>query len=1505
MEGKWESTTAKPEQGSWESHGTKEGVWESKKVKADLPTREGLEKENKEQLVKDLVTGVSGSAYQALDIPASILSVPFSYATPEVFRGEWDEAGKRSREIREVASPLASWQKFTGSQYTNPLLDVVGIPQELVNKTLDAKGISSPLPRLIAEDVGGGLLYGGLGVVGKANMPTKGQPKTTPKATSPEAVAEAKAIGEQYLQTKAEKQAAKDAEKAAAEIEPRSKAVPEQMEMDLRGSKPSKAIDDFIAESGVWQSTKDGQMDLFDPTNPPTVMTKPPGYADDLLLSETGRKMQEMEALYGKYEERAQLPSNVNPVDYTTPFSAFEHAVTVSKNAFDMVEAVRAHASDPTLLRIAEEASLLGEQLKKVYAKAVSPEIVREYLPQLKTLVHSAGVQRTYVDGRSRIYLRGKGFEKYGYATGLNPRTVMHEVIHAITQDALMLAEHPYLSSLPEFSKHVQYAKDLGEIQARLKQVFPDTSTIKDPLLKRIIDESLTDIAELNSYGLEHPTIQAALKSIKMSDGSKQTLWQRLVSAVYNMLGKGTEYTAFAKLLDMSKDWADLKVDAATRAEVAKHRLKNNVPIDKPQASAVNKKHGVSKQVEDYLEGRIPKYTDINEIPNREISDLPKVSPVKVFPMNVQKMLMSNPVVTAAAHLVRRIDAETAQREFWTTASYLELKKDVIAKGLTSDQWIDSLGKLVQSSADKKFVAAIAAGGDAATLLRAKFPGLNELQIKTIIDLENLYRTQILPPDQATAQKIGNRQLNPIAWYGPLTRDGPYMVYMRDTNGSPVVLKGFKSLSDALRYKKNQEAAVQQAGLPFTLSDPVFNKNTGVSDFIQSMGVDSFKKLPEFVQTILNKMQAGAEAHRVGFEFERNAENLGGYVGHYHNYDVLTRQDKRLLEGLFVHRLAQSVNFERRARLLNEILIPAVKGDKLDGKPNLRRWVESYVYDQMGLDVVNDGIKKLESTLVQSFEQAAYKPYLELSGKWKDIEANKQVMSEQALTSLVRGAAMFATVMKLAGNVTNMIVNTSTIALVPAHLVKQASLLGGGEPITATIKMWHNIAAPLKYMDRGLLTYLQKRFTAGEIFPNEYAAILDQTGDSILTSFSERAFNKLMAPDKLIETVTNLTSQTAAYFFVMENSKLGHLGKAEKYQLIDSISRELTADYTRASKPPWVAEGGFLGAGVWSFMNWSLNSIGQLLRVGLKDTRKQPLPALSAIGSILAAQYMISGLQGLPIASEIEDVNRLIRKYTDFSPPSINQIFRELGVPDEQIYGPVSTETNLDLSSSTRFSTVSGFGSVPLSTAMDVSKSVITMYDMIRGKVTDRDRWNAVRGVPKAFQGITEHEVGVITPADGDPGSYRVSSPMYAGNPSYTLSDKNPDVLGVSEPMARMLGLKSTRQRITEDREMHALQGPKKAEKEVADDMALLGQNIWRQDYAGRLTVTKAFERLQKAGVSDQQIADYLTKAVPRKDLTKFQETLLGKAQSGGNDPEGLARYIKSLDETRAVDVGR
>jgi len=167
----------------------------------------------------------------------------------------------------------------------------------------------------------------------------------------------------------------------------------------------------------------------------------------------------------------------------------------------------------------------------------------------------------------SSVGVRGKPLPS-SPSIGANEQTLLHEVLHAVTQATISRSNGGYLPASSRADQAVRALKALTfEITSGLNKLLKETGPVADTARRLKRDTNAFDsVDELVSWGLTSYEMQTVLKAIPVKDGGNA--FTKFVSLIGKMLGFGqSDLNALRRLIEITEDL--IPTDPAAQQEIA------------------------------------------------------------------------------------------------------------------------------------------------------------------------------------------------------------------------------------------------------------------------------------------------------------------------------------------------------------------------------------------------------------------------------------------------------------------------------------------------------------------------------------------------------------------------------------------------------------------------------------------------------------------------------------------------------------------------------------------------------------------------------------------------------------------------------------------------------------------------------------------------------------------------------------------------------------------------
>ena len=870
-------------------------------------------------------------------------------------------------------------------------------------------------------------------------------------------------------------------------------------------------------------------------------------------------------------------------------------------NGTELVEFIRRWAKDPHYKALIEQ---LAPKLDKDLKVLIND---RDNLSDNENaaLKGALGVFRTGVslDAKSRsLYVVLKGIEAIarGEKSGLNMETVIHEIAHAKTDQALRTDT--------KYRAEVDYLLDEAR-KAGLTEKFPDATS---------------DVFEFNAYGWTNLDFRKALASHKLGE---TTIWGRMVNAASDFLGidrsllKAVDglHAKLSKVeLDDAKYNQQLVADALSNGGGTVKKM-----IDRPVEHSVG--DSVFEHGKDVVEAFPPKY--LGDISNVWGKNLPTV--------NQLKKIVNHPYFNFFYTHLGKIQRD-ANARFANYADALhpvyELKRGdqlTLFKHLVDMQNPETLEALRMAEATNTREQYLLENG-----MR---PDLVPHAIRVLDVMKHAY----LMDNNSTA-RVNREPFEMVPMYFPRAHTGKYNVVIRNPNTNDVDYStGFDSGVDAQRFvndlRGSYKAQIDAGDLEIKLSRNHFG---AASDIFSAMALEH--AVPESVRSIAAGIEKNIEIAKRKFELHRAEENVPGYVGERLLPEGLFASSKGKLENdkllnLLQNRLRSSYDWEVRSRIISEIKEPFFDDvTVLYDKPNLAKLMGQLINRQLGHEISYEYVGKFDEAIQKAVDDASRKVDA-LYGKYYNYKGGDlALVSPKALAETAQAWTYITSVMKLALHPPVMAANASAIPLVAIDGARTAAKFKLSQ-ITA-IAAYMDTLAYVGLENQGAKKFMETAIREGMIEPH-----IADTYDLAETS-GHKAKNQLdsiiNAPRNAIEKGTNFTA--ILYYYNFFKRAFPNMDGEALKQRVYEAARSYTGEYTLQSTPLHISQLGSGGRLISNFAKWKWNQIGRFAD-DMKDAKNGNF---SPIMLNVATQVLLGGVYGTVGIVEYE----ALRRWFDLKP---------------------------------------------------------------------------------------------------------------------------------------------------------------------------------------------------------------------------------------------------------------
>lgn len=825
-----------------------------------------------------------------------------------------------------------------------------------------------------------------------------------------------------------------------------------------------------------------------------------------------------------------------------------------------------------------------------------------------------------------------KALKKNINISGLDISTIVHEIYHTRTKNALRLGLDPEKSHL--FPNEKRFAETA-------RQLWKDTVDKMHAVQKLANENKIVNLDEFITYGMSDPEFQGILKNIHLG---KETVWARFVRAVKALFGiEPKDSTAFERMMDLSNQLHTITLDNAPMRAYADSGSKGNTLI-----------HDISKNtnqlpaivVEDL--GNIKTADELMKyLGNRNLGDLGftviEKTPLlkdtmqfyqKYFTVTGQtERLLSHPVFTWVANRIPQIHRQAEVR----IQRYKEHLSDVIA--LKRPDQLKLFKGLVDLNNPKHLEARkMAEEGDTrAELLKEFMPEeLVPHAIKVLDVMRNIHDIE-----RRFALEHG-RNLDYQPMYFPRSHGGTFKFSVRDHTGKLLYIKGFENLRAAQHFQQLwMEKTTQQAGPPEWIVSPI--ERSDVGGFIDSIGdLIVLESLPDALRKQVQSIEESFDTARQRFELERAKANIGGFIGEvlYGEGDGLGRAENNRLLELLNNRIDDSYRFETRTRVIKDIAEGLLwNPEPMIGKPRLAQAVKNVVYRELGHDIALT--RKLDNSLQEGFDkisESINKAVTRIHNQ--KLTNNISSLGPQAIHQMAQFWTFTTSLVKLAMHPPIMLVNSLAMSPFPFVAI-DGTRTAFKEGVNPMIPQYAYFKTLGYVADADAAQWMHQAKLEGMIEPRA-ADLFHITERHDPMTKMERVVN---APRNAIEKATNFTSILYYYnYYKMARPDLHPFSEGFKV-LVYRAARSWTGDYRDFSTPMYISKMGAAGRLTGNFTKWTMNQTGRLID-DVKDIRDNPakLQAYLPLIANMTGLVLMGGLLALPGVADYEYWRYLLKK---------------------------------------------------------------------------------------------------------------------------------------------------------------------------------------------------------------------------------------------------------------------
>jgi hypothetical protein len=1022
-----------------------------------------------------------------------------------------------------------------------------------------------------------------------------------------------------------------------------------------------------------------------------------------------------------------------------------------------------------------------GNPIERIIARAILPankdiklSLREEESRAYATADHKTNTVKIFLDPNRNDLIKFRG---------MFTDTVLHEGMHMATLNLIELGRDS--ETRKKYPEYARFFDELSDLWIRVQQTLP----------KEILDEWQVAFYgriekqgslghEMISYGLTHPAFIRVLDNVYFNPKTKTSAWEDFTKTMGEGLGVPEDIidkwfrfkaqggnSAFTELLELIEPLlkADLGFDIADAMAVKTRGFHHSTTFDTPATKkqlaplAIRPpdpmvpfefESNMDKKQRDMVDKLVSPYTDYNQFTNSMgamphnggktgYSYFPDLSRItgNVYPVTTVKNIAGNPLVTYTVTKVRNIygDAHVLKKFLVETLTEFEEAPQADQNAITT-----TLNELNRPEIQETLMQARVQQGKIDYRLTDQELVNYGLQGPQI----DLYRRVIEPLFEALL-KIDRKSM--LKGFGRVMDSDVIGYYPRSFGYGKFTLKAFGPNGELIYFRRAPTyKEIRELEVDLNAAGHLTERGQGkdFADFKDHMLalLDIAPKSP--IGKLADATIAAAEEHRRTQEFERHAKGVAGFIGQ----NINNPKEVQLLKQSIYHRIEQTVEAYKAARLLDEVLRPMQEDIMVAHYwPNAKAWVQDVVRRELGGDI--SLIKPFDNFVQWTFDKT-YRTYLKATYKHAyDLKPAEITVNPTASKEVSRYLAASGSAWVLAGNVPNLVTNAFTVPLVslmggfpdaqmlrtdPARAVAYATAAHAQSLVDGTMIL-SGMADP------SLKDFIQKVIDRGLGIASAFDDIPQMRAEIEKTTFQRGFDYTLNIPRKWfndpVEKLTNFTS--LLYYNRLTELLFPTMPTKKRFDLTVDLAKGYTGDYARYNKALIFDKLGNPGQMVSNFSIWMGTRTAQFHHLS-KEAVKGHLKPLIAI---MAAGILVAGIQGAPLMQDYENIRQWGSQNKVFYMPPADLVMREAGAPEWLRNGVILNSFGLDLASRGKWAGFTDVGGVTYLLPGKIWNIANYLYDNITEMYPDDDSTRVqgvtvertagfVKSVPTMLQGV-------------------------------------------------------------------------------------------------------------------------------------------------------------------------
>ena len=694
-------------------------------------------------------------------------------------------------------------------------------------------------------------------------------------------------------------------------------------------------------------------------------------------------------------------------------------------------------------------------------------------------------------------------------------------------------------------------------------------------------------------------------------------------------------------------------------------------------------------------------------------NDIKDISGSGRFMMQNQKAMMSvdNPVVPSVFNWLMQTHRNSESRMFGYDQLVQEPKKWAKANVEQASKFFREWAQL-NAVPELRQLAATFENNYPAMVEYFASKGVNPQTVSRLKPYMDVF-ADVYAKEAGFLKSMG-RELEHQPLYFPLRRNGPYHYVVQDASGRVIFAGGHESLRDAKQAIKLIKDSAPEG---YTVSDVVQTDPTKVLPAAYADALNG--EAPGWLQKIAYEQFGKKMSYTRNFEKHRATDReVGGYIGDVDPTsksaqkqlvnDVLKAISGRMRESQFLENATSA--FEISKHLLGENSI-------LDDLPRTQKWVQDILSRHVGIDLSE--VKPLDAFIQRrTAELGRVLTHLDGLVSRYHVDKNDNVFGPAAAKEAARQFTYLASMWKIA-------ISPKVIA---GNLLANGTITLDGVRSAAHLGVSPGHAAVAQARQLAYFSALDKEAS----FPEVKAFIEEMRSQGVLDPKGREDFSIIEPSDKfanaslvnkvtqyprdLVERGTNYNALTYYKFFV--DSAFPNKTKQEKTDMIVSLARSFTGDYSSTANLMAFEKLGTLGHTQSNFAKWKYNRMGRYV-ADFEMLGRLPELGLQAAMPIIMTSLM--GIMQAGVASTLFFVDyEALRQFGqktgwwNWKPmaailsektPFIKNTWMERGMftaMSDQIAQHFGQPSGPDVSSSMRESSPFEVGTVTFSTLADI-----------------------------------------------------------------------------------------------------------------------------------------------------------------------------------------------------------